>query len=637
MLHQKYDEKTLKSILTPLEKYRPHPTIEDRARWAAIPDTVRDAYVRAADRLRAAGVPSLPATLFLEYSRIGNRTNYQRPHHGRRAILETLVAAECIEAEGRFLDDIVDFIWAICEETYWGVPAHIRVQKAGNTLPDAAEPTVDLFAAETGNLIAWTYYLLGDRLDAVSPLVRERMVLEMRRRILDPLWERDDFHWMGFTLREDQRRVNNWNPWICSNWLASTLLMETDEERRVKTVSKILRAVDNFIDPYPEDGGCDEGPSYWGRAGASLFDDLDLLFHATDGRVSVYDEPKIRNIGKFIYRVHIDGDYYVNFADAPAHVFPDAALVYSYGHAIADDAMMSHGAWLAARQGLKKHGGAESSGERAVNFQRLLRRLFTLTALPAPPDAAPLPRDVWLPDIEVVTARDRAGTGNGFFLAAKGGHNSESHNHNDVGCLVVYVDGKPLVIDAGVEAYTARTFSPDRYSIWTMRSSYHNFLPMVDGVEQKPGFTFRASDAAYEITDTEVRFSLELATAYPEDAKIASWRRAIAFARAERVTVTDEYRLSADADELVVAFLTPCAVDAGAPGTVLLGSRATASGLESGEGRVAYDGDVFHATVETVETTDERLAPIWGNHIYRVVLTAKKPATAGRLAYTITR
>src|SRR5690606_31868954 len=122
--------------------------------------------------------------------------------------------------------------------------------------------------------------------------------------ILTPLFERDDFHWMGFKLRRDQRRVNNWNPWICSNWLATALLMEADEERRQQTVAKIMRAVDNFIDPYPEDGGCDEGPSYWGRAGASLFDNLELLHSASNGEIDVYAESKVQEIGRFVYRVH---------------------------------------------------------------------------------------------------------------------------------------------------------------------------------------------------------------------------------------------------------------------------------------------------------------------------------------------
>ncbi|TVR51328.1 MAG: hypothetical protein EA426_20040, partial [Spirochaetaceae bacterium] len=152
-----------------------------------------------------------------------------------------------------------------------------------------------------------------------------------------------------------------------------------------------------------------------------------------------------------------------------------------------------------------------------------------------------------------------------------------------------------------------------------------------------PGFAHRASDARHESSDDEVRFSLELASAYPEEAKIASWRRAISFRRGESVTVTDEYALSADAAELVVSFLTPCAVDTAQPGVVQLAKRPTAPGLESAAGRVAYDAEKFAVSVETVETTDERLAPIWGDHITRVVFTAMSPAKTGRLTYTIRR
>ncbi len=636
MLNQKYPIDKLTEGVLSREQYRPHPTVDDRAAWSGLPESVKAAHVAKAEKLIGFDYPSLPATLFLEFSRIGNRRNYERVHFARRGALETLVVAECIEAKGRFLDDIVNGIWTICEETYWGVPAHIRVQKAGNTLPDAAEPTVDLFAAETGNLIAWSSYLLGEKLDSVSPLVRERMALEIKRRILDPLFERDDFTWMGFTLREDQRRVNNWNPWICSNWLATTLLMETDPERRVQTVSKILRAVDNFIDPYPEDGGCDEGPSYWGRAGASLFDNLDLLYHASKGRIDVYAEPKIAEIGRFIYRVHIDEDYYINFADAPALVYPDAVVVYRYGEAIGDEKMMRHGRWLAARQKLFDSGYAAKADVIQANFQRLLRGLFSITEMSAAA-SAPLPRDTWLPDIHVMVARDRDGTADGFFLGAKGGHNSESHNHNDVGNLIVYLDGLPLIVDAGVETYSAKTFGPDRYSIWTMRSSYHTLLPTVDGVEQRVGFDFQATDVSYRCDDGSAAIELEIGGAYPPEAKIKTWRRFVELKRAERVTVTDTYALTGEPREIVVGLVTPCAVDVSRSGIVRLSARETVDGRVSAAGSVEYDASVFAASVETVEITDERCGATWGNEIYRVVLTAGAPAREGSWSYTITR
>ena len=75
----------------------------------------------------------------------------------------------------------------------------------------------------------------------------------------------------------------------------------------------------------------------------------------------------------------------------------------------------------------------------------------------------------------------REGSAEGLCLAAQGGTNGQSHNHNDVGNFVVYADGLPAIIDVGVETYTAKTFSSPRYGIWTMQSAYHN-CPTIDGV-----------------------------------------------------------------------------------------------------------------------------------------------------------
>jgi hypothetical protein len=71
-------------------------------------------------------------------------------------------------------------------------------------------------------------------------------------------------------------------------------------------------------------------------------------------------------------------------------------------------------------------------------------------------------------------------------MAAKAGHNAESHNQNDVGSFIVALDGRPLIIDVGVGVYTRQTFGPGRYEIWTMRSSWHN-VSEVDQVLQAAG------------------------------------------------------------------------------------------------------------------------------------------------------
>ncbi len=531
MLHQKYKSKTLNLIAR--KDWHPFPTINDRPEWESLPASVRKTYVNYGEGILEQEWPILLAQRYLDFSRDGNRSRYQGSYFTRRSMLGGLVIAECLENQGRFLDEIGNGIWLICEESSWSVPAHVWGQRAGSGLPDTTDPTVDLCSGETSALLAWTDYLLGDKLDEISPLIRPRLQREIDTRILTPCLERDDIWWMGFS----QDRVNNWNPWVNSNWLTSNLLIEKDDTRRRQAVLKSLKSLDRFIDPYPTDGGCDEGPVYWGRAGAAMLDCLELLYSATNKQIDVYSEPLIQDIGRFIVRVQIDGNYFVNFADAPAIVIPPAGVVFRYGQRIADDDMMALGAWLAEEQDLLAQPDIPKEG-RLNSLGRLLPTLFMLDELTAMIPQMPLPRDVWLDQIEVMVARDKGGSSMGFFVAAKGGHNAESHNHNDVGNVIVYIDGRPVLVDAGVETYTRKTFSEQRYTIWTMQSAYHN-LPTINGAIQAPGPEFASLQASYEADDKAARLKLDIAKAYPPEANLKQWQRTITLRRGREVQINE--------------------------------------------------------------------------------------------------
>jgi hypothetical protein len=571
--------------------------------------------------------PSLPASLYLRFARDGDRAAFETPYFLRRRLLAHLVLAECVEGLGRFLDLIADATWSICEESSWCLPAHIAAQKTGSGLPDTAEPIVDLFAAETSALLAWTHYLLAGQLAQVSPLLPLRIEGEIQKRILSPALEREDFWWMGFTERE----VNNWNPWINANWLASVLLIEADEARRIASVAKIMRSLDRFITPYPEDGGCDEGPSYWTRAGASLFDCLELLYSASGGKINVYSDPKIQNIGRFVYRAHIARDYYVNFADAPATVSPDASLVYGFGQRIHDEAMRSMGAWLGDRSAQ-----SPTPKDRGHDLTRVLRNITF--SQPGSSDGeeprlgrgfAPLLRDVYLPDIQFFAARDQAATTAGLYLAAKGGHNAESHNHNDVGHFIVYHNGKPLIIDVGVETYTRKTFSTQRYEIWTMQSAYHS-LPTIDGIMQAPGKEFAAREVTYSADDESAAFNLDLALAYPPPAQLLSWKRSVVLQRGRQVNLTDAYEFKQAPASLILSLMTPCQIELSTPGSIHLKEAVLPNDRLTASGEITYNPGDFTISIEEIPITDNRLGSTWGQQVKRILFTAVNPGRKGQ-------
>ena len=143
-------------VLLPSDRFRPFPVLEDRQPWEALPSDARAALVEKGATQLQKPWDVLPATLFLEFQRDGNRSRYEAVRDRRRQKLQDLVIAECLEGKGRFLDEIANGVWLTCEESFWGVPAHLGAQKAGVGLPDVSEPIVDLFAAETASLLAWT-------------------------------------------------------------------------------------------------------------------------------------------------------------------------------------------------------------------------------------------------------------------------------------------------------------------------------------------------------------------------------------------------------------------------------------------------------------------------------------------------
>jgi hypothetical protein len=615
LLTTAYPPGVLSQHLVSPANWHPFPRWDERDAWQSIPEDVRGAVVQRAEAIVGTPWDSLPATSLLEFKRNGNRTHYERLYYSRQERITDLTIAECIEGKGRFLDEITNGVWLTCEETFWGLPAHLGAQKAGTGLPDIAEPIIDLFAAETSATLSWVYYYLGARLDQVSPLIRPRIVTEAKRRILDPALARDDFSWMG--LDGSGRRLNNWTPWINSNWLATNLILEPDPARRVAATSKICSSLDHYLSGYSPDGGCDEGPGYWNVSAASYFDCCDMLASATGGQINVVDNPFIAKMVQYIADVHIaDGDY-VNYGDAHVKAGPSPELVYRLGSAVRDTVLEEFGAF-----------NIPQSMTRS-NFSRPLGRaipnMMIVGKARSSPKADALVRDAWYPDLCLMTARRTAATSDGFYLAVQAAPNLRSHGHNDSGSFIVFHNGQPVFIDVGVEAYTAKTFSRDRYSIWTMQSAYHN-LPTIGGVMQRGDQArYRASEIHYDRNDDRTVLSMNLATAYPEDAGVTRWMRTVTLERkSDQIRLQERFQLK-QKSPIWLSFMTPRIPSDDSHGTVSL------SGADNSVRAVSltYDVKLLKPSFEQIPLEDEGLRENWGKEIYRVLLSSISPTDSG--------
>lgn len=552
------------------------------------------------------------ASDYLEFKRTGEIRTGRENHYAA----QDLMLAELVEGKGRFIDALIDGVWFLCE-TSWIHSAHLSFQKDQSGLPDWREPTVELVVADIGAQLAWTYYFFKDEFDKVSPLINLRIREVVYRNFVHPYFERDDYWWMGFYGQQ----VNNWNPWINYNMLQTLLLMESDPKHLQECVWRVMKSVDCFFSMYHDDGACDEGPTYWGASSGYVFKFLDLLARATGEEVNLFDNPLLRNMAQYIYRVYIGNGYFTNFADASPRPAPGAGLVYGFGKRINDPQMMGFAAFLARTNRSFKKG--------VSNYLPLaLDELFSYRDIIRQPECQPLIREYWFKDTQICVARDKEGATDGFFFAGKGGHNRESHNHNDIGSFVLYHDCQPLIIDAGVGTYTRQTFGPERYSIWTMQSDYHN-LPTINGTGQCYGIQYAATDAKFDATPKKVTFSVDIAHAYPDSTGVNSWVRRYTLNRGKNLTISDRWTLDECRQPAVLNLMTCCPVTIEKDGDVV---------LEGASGRfiIEYNKKLFAPETDIINLDDKKLERFWQQkQLTRIRLVMRACNTTGQSTLVI--
>ncbi len=598
----------LKQMLVTDQKWVTLPAYSDRAGWDALLGDTKTFYIKRGEKALSHDWPRVKATDYIEFERSGNRNIMENPLNANNIAVTDLLLAELAEGKGRFVDQLINGVYAAAEMTSWALSAHIPAVKPGRSLQQYDNHVIDLVAGDMGNLYSWVYYFMKPEFDKVNPEISRRLRHELETRIIDPFLAYDKWWWDG-SRNYNGRMLNNWNPWCHSNVLMTAMLMENDKDKYAEVVYNTMLGVDKFLNYIKGDGACEEGPSYWGHAAGKTLDYIDMLSLATAGKIDISDEKLIKDMGEYIARSYVGDGWVVNFADASARGGGDPYLVYRFGKAVDSDLLKSFAAMSLTDKSAPSNGRDIFRTFAAFNIAPELKEYA---------GEFKRPTYTWYPETEFCYIS----TPQNLFFATKGGFNDESHNHNDAGTFSVWADNYPIIIDAGVGTYTRQTFSSERYTIWTMQSGWHN-LPVINGYEQPYGRKFKASD----VKAGKNSFELNLASAYPQEAGINNWTRAYNV-KGREVKVTDRYDLKEAKTPNVINFLTWGEVDASRPGVVTIdanGHKAT----------LTYNAAQFEATVLDQPLPDTRLSNVWGPKVSRISLKDKKPSAKGSYTYTI--
>ncbi|MBN1641277.1 MAG: heparinase II/III family protein [Anaerolineae bacterium] len=464
-------------------------------------------------------IPLTTYTLYREFHRIGERRGYQAPYSAKRARLNA-AAFQVLLGDARYVDVLHDYMWAICEETNWVIPAHENRE-------------IDLTAVATGFALAEIVTGLGDQ---IATEVSDRVRAEIERRIFAPYLARhESLNWY--------RGHSNWNG-VCNGGIgAMFLLLEPDVERLAQGLSLVLDGLEVFFDTaFEAEGGSTEGTSYWQYGLSNVVPFAEMLRIRTRGAIDVLDSDRLRAIATYPTRTLLSPGRYANFADCEEVVPFGPGLI----------------ARLAERTGvhaLREVLAAPASLIRDTQVSRFHNLWRNIAWWDGARPARVTVTDVWARDVGMVRLTARTPSGAPVVLAAKAGHNGENHNQNDVGSYIVHVDGESLICEPGRGLYSRDYFGPRRYEN-VFANSYGHSVPRIDGQLQSAGAAFRGEITAYEPGPAAKRVRMAIDDAYDLPALAHAERSLTLSAASGELLLEDQFSFSGDPLPVEEAFVT---------------------------------------------------------------------------------
>ncbi|MGJ6979283.1 heparinase II/III domain-containing protein [Aestuariimicrobium soli] len=436
----------------------------------------------ATDEALATPEPTLPRSSVWQFQDTGARMPFEDAYFARRRRLAAL-GLSALAGDDRALAALPDRIAAVCEEPAWALPAHGGWEPTGATV-------IDLFAAETSATLAELVTVLGDRLDARVP---ELVRAEVSRRVLDPLADPATSFWW-------EAATHNWSAVCAGASGVAALLLEGDDERLVRVLTRVLAALDAYLSGFGADGGCAEGMGYWSYGMVHFIAFADLVERLTGGSIRLADDPRALAAASFPGRVALPGGAQVTFSDTTDD--PPASSATGWWHA---------------------RGLATPATPIEVVGQDPCARWLSISRAP-----------LWLPPAVNPDERHDGATGgrhtdllehtgwlvvaaDPFALAVKGGHNAEPHNHLDLGQVCLWIGGEQLLLDPGSGVYTREYFdAATRYDFFEPSGRAHN-APMLDDAQQVLGDNARAV-----VTHQSAgAFELDLTSAYAQPSRVS--------------------------------------------------------------------------------------------------------------------
>lgn len=459
-------------------------------------DIPKDKIIKLCEELLNTPIPEAKYSFFREFYITGNRTHYEAPHRLKRINMYMLAIGTFLTGREDFLLRLQDYIWDICNEITWCYPAHLPEEL------NYDEPYIDLFASMTAEQLGEILDLLGDRLDRN---IRERIRYELKKRIFIPFYENPDRYWWANAY------WSNWCAVCCGAIGATTIVGRAEEPYFSKILFEVVQRLNKYLDYFDDEGGWVEGVGYWNFGLTHLSRFADSLYRITEGRVNLFEHPKLQVTGLFPVHCYLPPEGFVNFGDCSYEVKLNRDLVLLLNRYTNTGKYLN---WLTSQVETRE----------LENF-RCLRK--ESNALEMPGDTS-----IHFRGIDWVITRKSWEDKLGPVLAVKAGNNGEPHNQIDVGHFIFNVYGQSFLHDLGAGIYTREYFREGRYKNPFCNAEGHSLI-FVDGESEGIGKEFEGKIIAFEKGKDKDKVVLDLTKAYPFG-KIENITRTLEFLKDRR-------------------------------------------------------------------------------------------------------
>lgn len=525
--------------------------IENRDFWDRLAkQTSSKKIITLAEADLERSIPEFSEELYLDYHEgSGRRDPYNNQY--RKPILDTLnhlVIAECLENQGRFLPAIEKYLSVICEMRSWTDPWHDRDLVSFKK----GIPQIALESSILADQLATSLFWLDGRL---APEIRERVAAELERRT---------FRSFEQSIQKNRDRLdwwitgtNNWNP-VCLNGVVRAALTSIEsKERRAFFIAAAEKSVRYFFKGFSPNGYCDEGVGYWSYGMRNYTLLAEAVYQATDGQVDWFhhspaadipNTPTVADIARYPERIQIVPGISPSFADCRLNISGDLYTLTLLRRRLGLPGKVFSAADVEKNQ----------VGQASISLYQLIPIFANLPEVTAEAENADGlgvgenssqqaqfdEKRSYYAAHGVLIARPGEAKSCRLAIAILGGHNAESHNHNDLGTYVLVCDGRTPLVDPGSEKYTRRTFSAQRYESQVINSFGHP-VPRVAGKLQEQGRQAEAKIISTSLSEEEDRIEMDLTSGYHVKTLESLVRQFVYSRRDEgKVTITDTVAFS---------------------------------------------------------------------------------------------